>query len=564
MKNYIYLFILGLLSTIVTSNGVSLFTTNQYLQEGKNLLNNFNFYARDICDETLPWLNQTIYEIPFGSYNLGEPSVSFDYLIQANRDCRIVKANLQDGTILFDFELSAFGGRNCSGILDPFDGVLNREDWTRSTPALIRPIFGIIPDRAVVCQTGIGGNSTCFIFDPRYSGPGAPPLYGSVQLDTDGASIVTASPQCLFYNGRRICVIATSSRSEFWTFPVGITPTFDGGIYVIDIDTFEIIWVTKLCPEDDPDYAGCAVVASPTVVPILGKVFVASQNNVLLPQEILDCIAAGLTNCSEIDNPSNRPDSITALNLDDGSVEWSQERSGDKSPDVSVVFCFPGQDCESYEGDDGGPLTATQIAFVWDPENLKYILCAIQAFKRGEVEIFDAKTGRSIKKFKTGPGSLSGGGHSFSSTYSTIKNYGIFTNFNADSRPWTLVDGTNTTGPFITVIDYNNLEIVMQKETMGGCFQGGVMLNDKYVVCHNRNDPSSPTVQFYDLFNNLENVHNIDVGCTSGNMITIVDNKVIIPCGYAFSPFNTKNSLVVVGMSGRPENVKCTGFPVYS
>lgn len=567
MKESTYLLvILALLSCMATPtlalfNGKSIITTKNHLQTGHDLGNRNSFFSRDICASSWPYVNKTLFSYTPGLYGLDEPSVFGNTMIATNRDCHIRGMNFDDGTMYFDFPLSDYGGRPCSTTGD--DSVLLFEDWSRNTPALIGQYgtpFGI--DTAVVCNTAIGvGSAACYHFDPTYKLGGTPPLLGSIVIDSDIGAIITASVKSFFYFydgvGIEVCLAATSSRTEFWkVFPVLAPPTFVGGLYAYNCDTMEPLWNFRTTPLNE-GYSGAAIVATPTVSLLNQKIFIVSQNNYNVPQHVKDCLVVNQT-CSDIDHPDNRPDSIIALDLE-GKLEWSVEHSGALSPDTWDISCALGP-CDAYTGDDGGSITPPIVTSCYDESEQSMIQCVVVGYKRGDVWVHAADDGHLVKKFVTGPGSELGGGSTLGVAHSVLRNRVILTNHNGSGKPWTLVDGTNTTGPFITVLDMNSMTIWAQRPTMGSCFGGASLLNERWIVCSSRNQPGASTIQVFDGgVPTLDLVHELDFSCTSGVSVSVVDNKLIVSCGYAFQSPSNSNTVQVVGIDwdSMPESAAC-------
>lgn len=564
---YFTLLLLFISLAFASFSGKSFLTSKNYLQEGGDLRNTYTFSSREICGSSLPYLNKTIYSIPTGSFNLGEPSVvsrpgGAMEMFYSNRDCNITKVDFKTGEKLFSFPLSNYGGRPCT----PGDtSVLSQADWSRSTPALIGSTGSLLGfaeyfsavniDQAIVCNTG-RGNATCYHFDPDYIGSGTPNLIGSYTSDPDPGAIHTASPICYPWQGKRVCLASTSSRTEFFPILPDLNPTFVGGVFAYDADTFETLWTFRTAPLTG-GYAGCAVVGTPTIDFESQKILFTTNNNYEVPDAIKNCIAAN-GDCSDQDDPNNRPDSLIVLNLD-GTFAWSQERSGSRAPDTWDITCAFGA-CQNFTGDDGGPLSSPNVFDCYDGVARKTVRCVSVAYKRAEVPVYNLENGNLIKLFKTGPGSDLGGGHAFGSSYSKKKNQEIFNNHNPEGLSWTLVDGTVTNGPFMTVIDYDSMAIIAQRELEGSSFGGPTLVNDRWIFAHNRNNNLGDTYQVHDLeAADLEVVHGQDLGCTMGNPIICIDNTCLFPCSYAFSDPSNPTDIIAVGLDevNMPSSAAC-------
>lgn len=513
---------------------------DQVLDGGNGIENTRVFESWKLRKDNVDQLHSTC-QYTFRSY-FSSPPTAFKHwfstiVLATNNDGEVIAFDMDTCIQRHRFNLSDFGGHPGNGDVG---GIFASFDFSRSS-ITIDPLSNM----AAICSLGIGLNATCWIYDPTYFGSGTPPLLKTFVVDTDVASIVTSSPK--FYReygfGRLKLLVGTSSRGEFYALnPAFNPPTFKGGLYQFDVLSGKLDWKALGTPKDDPGYTGTSVITQSFPISFRhNTVLFGTNNNYQIPVEVSDCILEN-GDCSSFDHPENRPDSIIAVDLSTGGIEWSHEYSfapGDpngKAPDNWGFECsddYTGTvPCPEYTGDDEGPLQSPMkitldIGFKWTE-------VAVIGTKRGQVAAHDLKTGQQLWLTRTGPGTARAGGHAFGATYDEVREILYYANNNRDNVPWTLIDGTETTGPFITGLDARTGDIVIQKELPGVSYQGCV-IQGRMLVCGNRNNDNAPGMYFYDLDNELSLIHEIDT-CLSGNNPIFVDGKMILSCGYFGSP----------------------------
>ncbi|MCK2217106.1 PQQ-binding-like beta-propeller repeat protein [Actinomadura sp. ATCC 31491] len=136
------------------------------------------------------------------------------------------------------------------------------------------------------------------------------PLWSTV-IDADPVSMVTTSP---VVDGTTVYV-GTASRAEFGApGPV----TFRGAVVALNAVTGTVLWRRYMAPAG---YTGNSVWGSSFVVDhVTGRLFVATGNNYTVPDGV--CTRPGQRDCEQ--GPAdNYTDSVVALNLRTGAVEWA-------------------------------------------------------------------------------------------------------------------------------------------------------------------------------------------------------------------------------------------------
>lgn len=270
------------------------------------------------------------------------------------------------------------------------------------------------------------------------------------QIDSHPGAVVTMSGT--YYKGG--FYVGTSSVEE--NFP-DLCCTFQGSFMKMDVTTGEILWRTRMLPDNNGSqnlYSGAPIWgSSPSIDPIRNLVFIATGNVYGVPPEISNC-QAEQNNKTTPDFPDpcveadNHEESILALDLDTGNITWYHELGG---YDAWVSSCsgssvspncptgpnpdYDFSDCPSMITIDYGNGTKRDVV--------------VAAQKSGNVWAVDRDTGSLVWSSVTGPG---GGGGQIWGT-ATDGNT-IFANVpNSRHKNWTLVPGSTniTTGGWAAV-----------------------------------------------------------------------------------------------------------------
>jgi polyvinyl alcohol dehydrogenase (cytochrome) len=149
------------------------------------------------------------------------------------------------------------------------------------------------------------------------------------QIDDHNMSTVTQSP--IVYNDT-VLVGVSSQEITLAADENYECCNFRGSLVALDLNTGTIKWKSYTVPDNagvKDQFSGGAVWGSTAVIDSArNRVIIGTGNNYMVPQETRDCIKAAGTDetrrraCQQ-ETPDNLFDSIVALNLDSGAVEWS-------------------------------------------------------------------------------------------------------------------------------------------------------------------------------------------------------------------------------------------------
>ena len=181
-------------------------------------------------------------------------------------------------------------------------------------------------------------------------------LVWSTELDPDLNSISTASP--IIYNG--IAYVGVSSSEERL-----LNPTFRGSLVAVSLTNGHILWQTYFVPNG---YSGAPVWSSAPVIDVTrSQIYVTTGNNYLVPPSVQECEVAAGGNQKAIlacQASNNYEDSIVALNLATGNVNWGRRCSAE---DAWISACnqqssaCPDPDGEDYDFGSGANLFTANI-----------------------------------------------------------------------------------------------------------------------------------------------------------------------------------------------------------
>jgi len=252
------------------------------------------------------------------------------------------------------------------------------------------------------------------------------------KVDDHPGSIVT---QSAIVSGGRIYVGVASAEEAFATDPGYPCCSFRGSMLALDAQDGHILWKTFMLPADK-GFTGNAVWGStPVVDHKRNSLYITTGNNYTVPQQILDCVAAGgnseqVRACvASVDGSAeNYFDSILALDLDSGAVKWVNNVIPFDAWTVGCIF-EPNVNCPDPAGPDydfgQGPALFTVKTRNQENHNqhgrnqqkpgrrndeqfeTRELLGAGQ--KSGIYWTFDPDTGTNVWSTEVGPGSTLGG-----------------------------------------------------------------------------------------------------------------------------------------------------------
>jgi polyvinyl alcohol dehydrogenase (cytochrome) len=200
--------------------------------------------------------------------------------------------------------------------------------------------------------------------------------------------------------------------------------TFRGSLAALDAATGRIKWQTYTVPDNGgtPDgYSGAAVWGgTPAIDPVARRIYVTTGNNYEVPQSAKDCQEAG-GSAAECLSPDDHINSILALDLDTGAIEWA---AGPRRFDDWNGGCIPGfppDNCPNSPGPDfdfadgphlftirtSGRTSGRTAGRTTGGGRSRQVVGAGQ--KSGEYWTVDAATGEVLWSAAAGPGGFNGG-----------------------------------------------------------------------------------------------------------------------------------------------------------
>ena len=167
-------------------------------------------------------------------------------------------------------------------------------------------------------------------------------------IDSDPNAFVTGSP--VIYGGR--VYVGVVSNEEARATRAGFVPNFRGSVVALDEASGRLLWKFYTVPRG---YTGAAVWGgNPVIFPQTRSVIVSTGNNYSVPANVSACFqAAGpdLRQQYACMDPSNFVNSVLALDLDTGRLNWARRFEG---ADTWTLACSlgPQSACPSPAGID--------------------------------------------------------------------------------------------------------------------------------------------------------------------------------------------------------------------
>ncbi|MEJ8852753.1 PQQ-binding-like beta-propeller repeat protein [Variovorax rhizosphaerae] len=371
------------------------------------------------------------------------PAVDGDFVYFPDSTGSLYKVNKGSGTLVWKKAVSNYTG--------------NPGDFARATPAISGNalILGNQSGRLLGANFGQADAAPAKLFAVDKN-TGA--LLWSTLLDATLNSYVTHS--AVVVDGTAF--VGTASNEEllsafvpkaFWQWK------FRGSITAVDVATGTIKWKTYTVPEG---YYGGAIWGSTGAVDRKRNlIFLATGNNYMVPQSVLNCVAGG--GKSEVCmSPDNYFDSIIAVDLSTGQIKWGARGLASDAWSVACGLNVPGSITigPGYPGvydncPNGNPATAgPDYDFAQGPmlfnENADPDALVGAGQKSGMFWAFRAKDGKLAWARQVAPGGVTGGLQWGSATngkeiFVAAANSGPSTNGGgAGAQPWTLKDGSVT------------------------------------------------------------------------------------------------------------------------
>jgi polyvinyl alcohol dehydrogenase (cytochrome) len=313
----------------------------------------------------------------------------------------------------------------------------------------------------------------------------------STVVDTTAFSYVTHS--ALVFDGT--AYVGTASNEEllsafvppdFWQW------NFRGSVTALDVATGAIKWTTYTVP---PGYYGGAIWGSTGAVDAKRNLlFIATGNNYMVPQTVLDCLAAGGAAVSCM-SPDNHFDSIIALDLSSGAIQWSAKGLPSDTWSVACGLNVPGAitigpgfpgvygNCPNASPGTAGPdYDFAQGPMLFNDEDDDNKLVGAGQ-KSGMFWAFRARDGKLAWSRQVAPGGVTGGLQWGSATngkriFVAASNSGPTTNGGgAGALPWTLKDGSITTAGGWAALDADDGSVLWTtKDPQGSRAEAAVSL----------------------------------------------------------------------------------------
>lgn len=255
-------------------------------------------------------------------------------------------------------------------------------------------------------------------------------LLWSTQVDSNPAAIVTSSPVAL---GNQVVVGVASNEEADAESASYHCCSFRGAVVALNGDTGKLLWKTYTIPSNNGGgdsntpcassgpptgcgYTGGAVWATPTIDPLTNQVFVGTGNNYTTPDAATACATADQGTNPPVDDsnctaPDDYFDSVLALNLQTGRLEWGHKVQGYDAWNVACLIGYqPGATwCPapgSPDFDFGG--SSPNLFVVKGPNGLPQTLVG-DGQKSGIYWAFDPTNGKIVWDRLIGPGSSLGG-----------------------------------------------------------------------------------------------------------------------------------------------------------
>lgn len=335
------------------------------------------------------------------------------------------------------------------------------------------------------------------------------------QLDPSPFSIVTMAPTV--YRGMAYVGVASFEELYAAFIPEVFFPCCldRGSVVAVNVGTGAIEWQTYMAPEYDysPDsdlgpfpavgvganspprlggdgrFSGNGVWGSaPAIDRKRNQLYVATGNNYSAPDSYHTCIAAAADDDAALacNDPENYFDSVVALDLDTGAVQWGTHAYAYDTWNVA---------CAAYL--IGGTIPGTEANCAYDAylagPDFDFAQAPILASVRGKDYVgagqksgiywsFDPDTGSVNWDVRTGPGGLAGG-HQWGSASDGSTIY--TSNANSFGAPYVLIDGTGTSAGIFSAIDSRTGTTLWQTANPGAAPAGApaAVANDVMFAC---------------------------------------------------------------------------------
>jgi polyvinyl alcohol dehydrogenase (cytochrome) len=437
---------------------------------------------------TPKWVFATAADVPVN------PAVEDDYLYFPDIAGFLYKVD-RKGNLIWKTTVSSYTG--------------NPGDYARATPAIVGDllILGNQAGKLLGPKMGQANPAPAKVFAvDKMTGK----LAWVTQVDDTPLSVVTHSPIVV----KGLAIVGVASNEEL---VAGFVPKaywqwqFRGSVSALDVKTGAVKWKTYTVP---PGYYGGSVWGSTGSADLRrNQVYMASGDNFWAPQSVYDCMNAG-GKASACLSPDDHFDSVMALDIDTGKINWAQRGIPYDVWNVGCGLFVPGftippnDNCPNPKGPDWdfaqGPILMSRGG---DDDHGDHgdegrgnddIVGAGQ--KSGMFWAFRAKDGKLVWNTQVGPGGLTGGlqwGSAYDGEriYVAVSNAGPILGNGQDAQPWTLKDGTTTTSGGWAALNPRNGQILWTtKDPQGNRSEAPVSVANGVVYgCNLNYNPAAAT-----------------------------------------------------------------------
>ncbi len=298
-----------------------------------------------------------------------------------------------------------------AGYLTKAEARTGRVLWSRSIPEYTG-IEGNISRTAPAVSHGlvfvgdqggaVGAGARLLAVDARTGD-----LVWSQVVESHPAATITQSPivfEGVVYQGVSSVEFALAGEEGY------VCCTFRGSLVALDARTGEIKWKTYTVPDNGGQaggYSGGSIWGgTPAIDPRRQLVYVTTGQNYAVPPEAKDCQLAG-GSPAECLSPDNHKDSILALDLRSGAIEWSAGPQAFDDWNGGCIPGFPPDNCPESPGPDWDFGTGAQLLSIRVDGRRRRVVGAGQ--KSGQYWLLDAATGEVLWSASVGPGGINGG-----------------------------------------------------------------------------------------------------------------------------------------------------------
>lgn len=311
-------------------------------------------------------------------------------------------------------------------------------------------------------------------------------------VDDHHFSIITAA--ATIYNN--VVLVGVSSYESAYAaylesglIPFDYSPSSNGSLVALDLKTGEIIWQRFMTTDE---FSGASIWGSaPSIDEERGQVFVGTGQNFDMPPEVQACAqeaydkhptnpAAGAEEARVcLDGyPENHFDSIVALDIETGEINWANRVVGYDVWHAACLFGLP--ICPTPTGSDADFGQAPIYFTIGKGDSERDVIGVGQ--KSGRYWVFDAQDGSEVWTKQVSPGGIAGG-IQWGSAYDGERIY--TSSANSNNIPYELPDGTTVTGGIWSALDPSTGDILWQTGDPNNSKSGGAasVANGLVYVC---------------------------------------------------------------------------------